>query len=36
VASTILGTFLWDRLCVFLFAPKVFKASMGKYCTMCR
>jgi magnesium-transporting ATPase (P-type) len=30
VASTILGTFLWDRLCVFLFAPKVFKASMGE------
>lgn len=32
VASTILGTFLWDRLCVYLFAPKVFKASMGTYC----
>jgi hypothetical protein len=31
VASTILGTFLWDRLCVFLFAPKVFKASMGEW-----
>ena len=31
VASTILGTFLWDRLCVFIFAPQVFKASLGKY-----
>ena len=30
VASTILGTFLWDRFCVFMFAPKVFKASMGE------
>jgi len=28
VISTIAGTFLWDRLCVFLFAPAVFKASM--------
>jgi manganese-transporting P-type ATPase len=34
VASTILGTFLWDRLCVFVFAPQVFKASMGE-CDHC-
>jgi cation-transporting ATPase 13A1 len=26
--ATIAGTFLWDRLCIFLFAPRVFKASM--------
>ncbi len=28
VASTIAGTFLWDRFCTFLFAREVFKASM--------
>ena len=26
VVATILGTFLWDRLCVMIFAPSVFKA----------
>ena len=26
VVLTILGTFLWDRLCVMIFAPNVFKA----------
>jgi manganese-transporting P-type ATPase len=30
VIATILGTFLWDRLCVAVFAPKVFAASMGE------
>eukprot|EP01035_Chromulina_nebulosa_P021852 gene21852-28286_t len=28
VISTIAGTFLWDRLCVFFFAPQVSRASM--------
>jgi len=31
VMSTIAGTFLWDRLCVFVFAPAVFKASMEEH-----
>ena len=26
VVSTIFGTFIWDRLCTMMFAPKVFKA----------
>ena len=26
VVSTIFGTFMWDRLCTMMFAPKVFKA----------
>merc|ERR1712190_200229 len=26
VAATLLGTFLWDRLCVALFAPEIFRA----------
>lgn len=26
VTATILGTFLWDRFCTYLFAPAVFKA----------
>ena len=26
VVSTIFGTFVWDRLCTMMFAPKVFKA----------
>lgn len=30
VVCTILGTFAWDRLCVLLFAPKVFAATMGE------
>ena len=30
VVATILGTFMWDRLCVMLFAPQVFKASLGE------
>lgn len=30
VISTIIGTFLWDRLCVMIFAPQVFKATMDE------
>jgi cation-transporting ATPase 13A1 len=26
VGLTLLGTFLWDRLCVLFFAPEIFKA----------
>ena len=26
VVSTIFGTFMWDRFCTMMFAPKVFKA----------
>lgn len=31
VVNTILGTLLWDRLCVFFFAPSVFRASMDEF-----
>lgn len=31
VVATILGTFAWDRLCVFLFAPKVYAATMEEF-----
>jgi cation-transporting ATPase 13A1 len=31
VISTILGTIAWDRLCVYLFAPDVFKATLNEF-----
>ena len=31
----VVGTFLWDRLCVLVFAPKVFLASIGKDDSDC-
>jgi cation-transporting ATPase 13A1 len=31
VVATIFGTFVWDRLCVYWFAPDVFKASMEEF-----
>lgn len=31
VCATILGTFLWDRICVFIFAPKVFAATVEEF-----
>ena len=30
VVSTIFGTFLWDRLCTMMFAPRVFQAMIGE------
>lgn len=30
VVSTIFGTFLWDRLCTMIFAPRVFQAMIGE------
>lgn len=30
VGVSILGTFLWDRLCVALFAPKIFRAMLDE------
>ena len=29
VGLTLLGTFIWDRLCVLFFAPEIFKAEMN-------
>lgn len=31
VCATILGTFLWDRFCVFIFAPTVFAATVEEF-----
>jgi hypothetical protein len=40
VTGTILGTLLWDRLCVYIFAPKVFAGKGGEIiriyvCVIC-
>ena len=34
VATSLAGTFIWDRLCVAIFAPKIFKASRGPRVTL--
>jgi len=34
VAVSLLGTFLWDRLCVALFAPKIFRAMLDEAKSM--
>ncbi|RYG68159.1 hypothetical protein EON64_05810 [archaeon] len=31
VISTIIGTFVWDRLCIWFFAPRIFRASMEEF-----
>lgn len=31
VIATIIGTFLWDRFCVMMFAPKIFKATLEEF-----
>lgn len=30
VAATIFGSFLWDRLCTMIFAPRIFKAMLDE------